>query len=234
MLRHLGCPLRFRSSLLRVYSTDIRYNAASTKSTSTPFVRIVGGIYKTYKPLTPSIRHLRRPLTPHLFSGKPLRQLTVAKRETGGRNSNGRVTVRGRGGGHKRRIRIVDFMRNEPGIQDVVRIEYDPNRSAHLALLKSRNKAQTQPWSYIIAPEGLRPGHTVESFRHGIPDGLIPGFVDHGKKISNQASQSVFGFYIIPSDRMLRRLSGNGSLWSWSCSWSNEGTDNKSRKCSST
>ncbi|GJJ13101.1 hypothetical protein Clacol_007351 [Clathrus columnatus] len=176
---HLAC---FPTSLLRTYATDIASNSTNTKFSSTPFVRITDGIYKTYKPITPSIRHLRRPLTPYLYSGKPVRQLTIAKRGTGGRNSNGRVTVRGRGGGHKRRIRIVDFMRNEPGIHDVVRIEYDPNRSAHLALLKNRNYSSKQLWSYIIAPEGLRAGHTVESFRQGIPDGLVPGFVDPGKK----------------------------------------------------
>lgn len=79
-------------------------------------------------------------------------------------------------------------MRTEGGIQDVVRIEYDPGRSGHIALLKSRDPKAKQPWSYILAPEGLRAGHTVQSFRQGIPDGLVPGFVDL-KKTSKAAEQ---------------------------------------------
>jgi large subunit ribosomal protein L2 len=73
-------------------------------------------------------------------------------------------------------------MRIEGGIQDVVRIEYDPGRSGHIALLKSRDPGSKQPWSYVLAPEGLRAGHSVQSFRDGIPDNLVPGFVDTGKK----------------------------------------------------
>lgn len=72
-------------------------------------------------------------------------------------------------------------MRTESGVQDVVRVEYDPGRSGHIALLKSRDPNSKQPWSYILAPEGLRAGLTVQSFRGGIPDGLVPGYVDTGK-----------------------------------------------------
>ncbi|KAI0789513.1 ribosomal protein L2 [Abortiporus biennis] len=137
-------------------------------------------LFKTYKPITPGIRHLKRPLNPHIYAGRPLRQLTVPLRRNGGRNNHGRITVRSRGGGHKRRIRLVDFMRTEPGVHDVVRIEYDPGRSAHIALLKNRNSNASgmKAWSYIVAPEGLRAGMVVESFRNGIPDGLVPGFKD--------------------------------------------------------
>lgn len=69
-------------------------------------------------------------------------------------------------------------MRKEPGVHDVVRIEYDPGRSAHIALLKNRdpNASGTRKWSYIIATDGLRAGDTVQSFRKGIPEGFIPGF----------------------------------------------------------
>lgn len=135
-------------------------------------------IYKVYKPVSPGIRHLRRPLTPHLYEGRPVRLLTIAKRKTGGRNAHGHITVRHRGGGHKQRIRTLDFMRDEPGLQDVVRIEYDPGRSAHIALLRNQNPnvEGTKKWSYIIATEGMRAGDTVQSFRQGIPDGFIPGF----------------------------------------------------------
>src|SRR6266404_485827 len=145
-------------------------------------------LFKTYKPTTPGIRHLRRPLNPHLYGGRPLRLLTVALRKKGGRNSKGCITVRSRGGGHRRRIRLVDFMRIEPGPHDVVRIEYDPNRSAHIALIKNQNPdvEGVKKWSYILACEGLRAGHVVESFRQGIPDGLVEGFVD-SKKIRGKA-----------------------------------------------
>lgn len=137
-------------------------------------------LYKTYKPITPGIRHLKRPLAPHLYQGRPLRELTIALRKRGGRNSHGHITVRHRGGGHKQRIRIVDFMRTEPGPCDVVRIEYDPGRSAHIALVKNRNPELCggKAWSYILAPDNLRAGDVVESFRQGIPDGLVPGFSD--------------------------------------------------------
>ncbi|KAF7310805.1 Ribosomal-L2-C domain-containing protein [Mycena chlorophos] len=133
-------------------------------------------VFKTYKPVSPGIRHLRRPLNPHLWQGRPVMQLTVAKRKSGGRNSTGRITVRHRGGGHRQRIRILDYKREEPGIHDVVRIEYDPNRSAHIALLKNRSPdaVGTKKWSYIIAPEGLRAGDEVQSFRRGIPEGFVP------------------------------------------------------------
>ncbi|KAJ7071149.1 translation protein SH3-like domain-containing protein, partial [Mycena amicta] len=148
-------------------------------------------VFKTYKPVSPGIRHLRRPLNPHLWHGRPVLQLTVAKRKSGGRNSTGRITVRHRGGGHRQRIRILDYKRDEPGIHDVVRIEYDPNRSAHIALLKNRSLEAlgTKRWTYIIAPEGLRAGDEVQSFRRGIPDGFVPG-LDVADAIQQQLEQS--------------------------------------------
>lgn len=151
-------------------------------------------IYKTYKPITPGIRHLRRPLTPHLYTGRPLRALTIPLRKNGGRNHHGKITIRSRGGGHKRRIRLVDFVRNVPGPHDVVRVEYDPGRSAHIALLRNRDPAVTEgakKWSYILAPEGVRAGQIVESFRNGIPDGMVPGYTDskamRGKALDGSA-----------------------------------------------
>lgn len=166
-------PKRYSTEVtLEQRPTDV--NAALSRTST---------LFKTYKPITPGIRHLRRPLNPHLYKGRPLRLLTVALRKKGGRNSKGRITVRSRGGGHKRRIRLVDFMRTEPGPHDVIRIEYDPNRSAHIALIKNRdpNVEGTKRWSYILACEGLRAGHVVESFRKGIPEGLVEGFVDSKK-----------------------------------------------------
>ncbi|GBE77361.1 54S ribosomal protein rml2, mitochondrial [Sparassis crispa] len=92
-------------------------------------------------------------------------------------------------------------MRTEPGPHDVVRIEYDPGRSAHIALIKNRDASVDgrKAWSYILACDGLRAGHVVQSFRQGIPDGLVPGYVDsrnlRGKALevpeeALQASQS--------------------------------------------
>ncbi|OSX66790.1 hypothetical protein POSPLADRAFT_1042104 [Postia placenta MAD-698-R-SB12] len=160
-------------------------------------------LFKTYKPVSPGIRHLKRPLAPHLFKGRPLRLLTVAVRKKGGRNAHGRITVRSRGGGHRRRIRVVDFMRTEPGPHDVVRIEYDPNRSAHIALLKNRNPNVdgSKVWSYILATEGLRAGHVVESFRQGIPEGLVPGFVD-SKNVRGRSLEQPEGAEVQPSSTM--------------------------------
>lgn len=149
-------------------------------------------LYKTYKPVSPGIRHLKRPINLHIFEGRPLRQLTVPLRRKGGRNGHGRITIRFRGGGHKRRIRLVDFVRKHPGPCDVVRIEYDPGRSAHIALIKNRNPNVKQPWSYILAPEGLRAGQVVESFRQGIPDGYVPGFTD-SKELRGKALEAGAG-----------------------------------------
>lgn len=131
-------------------------------------------------PVTPGRRHLQRPIHEHLWKGGPLRKLTIAKRGTGGRNHSGKITVRHRGGGHKRRIRIVDYHRWESGPQTVVRIEYDPGRSGHIALLEHD---ESRKQSYILAAEGLRAGDKVESYRAGIPKRLMEkmgGNIDPG------------------------------------------------------
>ncbi|KAL8715627.1 MAG: hypothetical protein Q9225_006369, partial [Loekoesia sp. 1 TL-2023] len=127
---------------------------------------------RTYKPRTPGIRHLKRPINDHLHRGRAFLPLTFARKgqHIGGRNNSGKITVRHRGGGAKRRIRIVDFYRNAPGRHTVDRIEYDPGRSAHIALLTNN---ATQEKSYIVAAQGMRAGETVESFRAGIPEKLI-------------------------------------------------------------
>jgi ribosomal protein L2 len=137
---------------------------------------------RTYKPRTPGVRHLKRPINDHLWKGKPYYPLTFPKlgHGKGGRNNTGKITVRHRGGGHRRRIRTVDFKRLEAGRQKVERIEYDPNRSAHLALLKNE---ETGKYSYIIAAEGMRAGDVVQSYRSGIPKDLLAsmgGVVDPG------------------------------------------------------
>ena len=149
----------------RITESSVSARLGVSTTTSTPFVR-KDRQFKTFKPITRSIRWLRQPLNEHLHKGKPERSLTVAKRSTAGRNHHGHVTVRGRGGGHRRRIRLVDFYRWEAGEQEVLRIEYDPGRSAHIALVEHK---ETKARSYILAPDGLRAGDTVQSYRRGIP-----------------------------------------------------------------
>ncbi|TPX35836.1 hypothetical protein SeMB42_g07134 [Synchytrium endobioticum] len=129
------------------------------------FWKVVGDI-KVYKGLTPGTRNRRMPVRFHLHRGSAVKRLSFGKRSTGGRNNHGRVTVRHRGGGHKKRVRKIDFIRNVPGPHEVVRLEYDPNRSADLALLRC---LATNEFSYIIRPDGLQPGTIVESWRSGIP-----------------------------------------------------------------
>ena len=129
---------------------------------------------RTYKPRTPGLRHLKRPINDHLYKGRAYLPLTLPRRghHIGGRNRTGRITVRHRGAGHKRRIRIVDFERKEPGQHLVERIEHDPGRSAHIALV-SRIEGDKKYYSYIVAAEGMRAGETIESFRAGIPERII-------------------------------------------------------------
>ena len=180
--------LRSAGSLPRAYAT---HAGGQGNKLSRDFARETA-IFKTYKPVTPGLRHLRRPLSPHLYEGPPVRLLTVAKRKKGGRNNQGVITVRHRGGGHRQRIRLVDFHRNEPGEHDVVRIEYDPGRSAHIALVRSRdaNSEGTKKWSYILAPDGTRAGDVVQSFRQGIPQGFIPGFDTFPDMLAKGSSDS--------------------------------------------
>ncbi|KAJ2537700.1 mitochondrial 54S ribosomal protein rml2 [Coemansia sp. RSA 1933] len=129
-------------------------------------VRLMGntkddGQFKSWKPLAPTLRQRRMTSRQHLHKGGPVRELTVAKRRSGGRNKTGRITCRHRGGGAKRRIRLVDFKRSEPGPQQVVRLEYDPGRSAHIALIQHMESGKQ---SYILAPVGLKPGAVVQSY----------------------------------------------------------------------
>lgn len=144
---------------------------------------------RRYIPRTPGVRHLIRPRADHLWKGKPIKSLTIPKKgqSKGGRNRTGRITVRHRGGGHKRRLRTIDFARADPGEQMVMRIEYDPGRSAHIALLKN---VKTHKLTYIVAAEGMRAGDIVSSYRAGIPDEMVQsmgGTVDMGLLASRTA-----------------------------------------------
>lgn len=146
---------------------------------------------RRYTPRTPGLRHLIRPLNTHLWKGRPLHALTFPKKghARGGRNRTGQITVRHRGGGHARRIRIVDFARSEPGKHLVERIEHDPNRSAHIALVKS---TATGKQSYILAAEGMRAGDYVESYRSGLPRSLTKGMKKGSVDMGVIASQTAY------------------------------------------
>ena len=112
------------------------------------------------KPTSPGRRGVVTVRHDHLWKGRPLEALTEAKKSTGGRNSNGRITTRHQGGGHKQRYRTIDFKRDKDGIRGIVeRIEYDPNRSAHIALIKYSDGE----WRYILAPRNLVAGNEVLS-----------------------------------------------------------------------
>ena len=114
---------------------------------------------KSFKPITPSLRQLVIVDRSELYKGKPVKALTEGKSSAGGRNNTGRVTVRFRGGGHKQTYRIVDFKRRSHLGQagKVERIEYDPNRTAFIALIKYADGSL----SYILAPQRLSVGDDV-------------------------------------------------------------------------
>src|SRR6516162_7497596 len=115
---------------------------------------------KTFRPLTPSTRYITIADFSDITKTKPERELVQTRKKTGGRNVYGRMTSRGIGGGHKQKIRLVDFKRNKHGVEaTVAAIEYDPMRSARLALLQYKDGEK----AYIIAPAGIKVGGTISS-----------------------------------------------------------------------
>src|SRR5215208_3064604 len=115
---------------------------------------------KTYKPITPSLRQLVIVDRTGLWKGKPVKALTRGKSESGGRNNHGHITAHHRGGGHKRRLRLVDFKRRKFDVAATVeRLEYDPNRSGFIALIKYADGEL----AYILAPQRLKAGDEVMS-----------------------------------------------------------------------
>ena len=110
---------------------------------------------KSFRPLTPSGRYVTIASFDEITKSKPEKSLVEIRKKNGGRNCYGRVTCRGWGGGHKQKHRIVDFKRKKHGIEaNVIAIEYDPLRSARLALLEYKDGEKT----YIVAPNGLTVG----------------------------------------------------------------------------
>ena len=122
---------------------------------------------KSFRPLTPSTRYITIASYDEITKTKPEKSLVYTRKKTGGRNHYGRVTSRGRGQGHKQKVRTVDFRRNKHGIEaKVVAIEYDPIRTARLALLEYKDGEKR----YIIAPVGLQVGATLNSGPTAPPD----------------------------------------------------------------
>ena len=112
------------------------------------------------KPTSAGRRHMVKIVTPELHKGAPHAPLLEKKSKTGGRNNDGRITTRHIGGGHKQHYRVIDFKRNKDGIPGKVeRLEYDPNRSAHIALVLYADGERR----YIIAPKGIQAGDAVRS-----------------------------------------------------------------------
>ena len=124
---------------------------------------------KKFNPTTPGQRNLVLVDKSDLYKGKPVKKLTEGLSKSGGRNNSGHVTSWHRGGGHKRKYRMVDFKRTKTGMSATVeRLEYDPNRTAFIALITYEDGEQ----SYILAPQRLAPGDMVMS---GIGSDIKPG-----------------------------------------------------------
>src|SRR3569832_241343 len=115
---------------------------------------------RRYKPTSAGRRNMSVATFEEITKSKPEKRLLAPLRKSGGRNNQGRMTVRHRGGGTKRAYRIIDFKRNKPGVPaKVAGIEYDPNRSARIALLNYADGEKR----YILAPDGLKVGASISS-----------------------------------------------------------------------
>src|SRR5688572_32767722 len=115
---------------------------------------------KSFNPTSPARRSMTVLVDEKLTKKRPEKSLTEPLKKKAGRNNQGRLTMRNRGGGHKRMYRIIDFKRNKDGVRaEVTALEYDPNRSANIALLQYEDGVK----SYIIAPNGLNIGDKVSN-----------------------------------------------------------------------
>ena len=182
---------------------------------------------KKYKPTSPGRRSMATASFEEITRSEPEKSLLAPVKRTGGRNNNGRITTRHQGGGHKRRYRLIDFKRVKDGVPaKVAAIEYDPNRSARIALLHYADGAK----AYILAPAGLAVGATVQSGPgadikpgNALPLGDMPtGTVVHavelrpgqGAKLARSAGSGIqlvakdapYGVLRLPSGEMRRVL----------------------------
>ena len=166
-------------------------------------------VMKEFKPITPSTRGLKLVRKNHLWKGSPLKILVVPKNSKAGRNNYGHITVRRRGNGHKQAYRLIDFKRNKYDIvANVERIEYDPNRTAYIALIKYSDGI----FSYIIAPEGLKVGDKISSSRKLLdikPGNAMPLMViPIGTTIHNIESKPGAGAKVARSAGTFAQLAG--------------------------
>lgn len=166
-------------------------------------------VIKSFKPVTPSARNQRLVSKEGLWKGGPLKMLTVSSKSKAGRNNYGQITVRRRGGGHKKAYRLIDFKRNKFDIPATVeRIEYDPNRTAHIALIKYKDGQ----YSYIIAPDKLKVGDEILSskklidvkYGNAMPLSVMP----IGTIIHNIESKPGAGARVVRSAGMFAQLAG--------------------------
>lgn len=126
-------------------------------------------VMKSFNPTSPGVRQLKQPVYDHLAKTGPRKNLVEGLSSKGGRDNKGRTKIRFRGGGHKRKYRIIDFKRNKFDIEGtVVQFEYDPNRNAHIALIKYADGE----YRYVLAPVGLEVGRTIISSNEA---DILPG-----------------------------------------------------------
>ena len=129
---------------------------------------------KTFNPYTPSRRQMSVLDKTELTATKPEKSLTVSLKKNAGRNAQGKITVRHRGGGSRRKYRIIDFKRNKDGIPAIVKtVEYDPNRTANIALVAYADGEKR----YILAPEGLKVGQKIMNG----PEAATVGVIGNGE-----------------------------------------------------
>jgi large subunit ribosomal protein L2 len=163
---------------------------------------------KTFNPTSAGRRHLIQVDRAGLYKGKPVKSLTEGQSKSGGRGNTGRITSRRKGGGHKTNYRIIDFKRTQAGTATVERLEYDPNRTSFIALIKYQDGAL----SYILAPQRLAVGDTVESGAaadvkpgNAMPIGNVPvGTVVHNVETKPGAGGSLArsaGTYVMVAGR---------------------------------
>jgi len=125
---------------------------------------------KTYRPITPGLRHRTTNPYEDLSGDRPYKPLIVSLPKSGGRDSRGHLSIRHRGGGHKKLYRIVDFKRDKINVPGVVEtVEYDPNRSSYISLVKYRDGERR----YILSPQGLKVGQDIVSSDHQVD--ILPG-----------------------------------------------------------
>jgi large subunit ribosomal protein L2 len=185
---------------------------------------------KTFNPTSAGRRHLIQVDRSDLFKGKPVKSLVEGKKNNGGRGNTGRITTRGQGGGHKQSYRLIDFKRTKHGMPATVeRLEYDPNRTSFIALIKYTDGTL----SYILAPQRLAVGDTVVSGANvdvkpgnAMPIGAVPvGTIVHNVEVKPGAGGSLAraaGTYVMVAGRdganvIIKLKSGETRMVAASC-----------------